>query len=61
MRRRHVTFRGVCADSQVALVATGTREFTSAAQAATTALKMLGYVMIAVVRYNFLFLQIKFH
>jgi len=42
MRRRHVTLRrGGRADSQVALVAT------------CAALKMFGYVVIAVVRYNF--------
>jgi len=52
MRRRHVTLRrGGRADSQVALVATCAGEFASAAQAA--ALKMFGYVVIAVVRYNF--------
>lgn len=55
MRRRHVTLRGGRADSQLALVATCTREFTPTAQAASAALKMLGYVMIAVVRYNFNF------
>lgn len=59
MRRCHVTLRGGRADSQVALVSTCTREFTPAAQAASTALKMLGYVMIAVVRYNFFILRIK--
>lgn len=55
MRRRHVTLRGGRAHSQVALVATRTREFTPAAQAAPAALKMLGYVMIAVVRCNFFY------
>lgn len=55
MRRRHVTLRGGRADSQVALVATCARELAPAAQATATALKVLGYVVIAVVRYKFIF------
>lgn len=52
MRRRHVTFRGVRVDSQVALVASCASEIASAAQTATSALEVFRYVMIAVVRYK---------
>lgn len=50
MGRRHVTLRGSRADSQVVLVTTCARELAPAGQATTTTLKMLGYVVIAVVR-----------
>lgn len=59
MRRRHVTLRGGRADSQVALVIPGTSEITPAAQSATSALEMVRYVMIAVVRCKFIFSQIS--
>jgi len=51
MRRCHVTLRrGSRADSQIALVTTCARELAPAAQATATALKMLSYVVIAIVR-----------
>jgi len=62
MRRSHVTLRGVCADSQVALVARGTSEIAPATQATTSALEMLRYVVITVVRCKFIFFSINlFH
>lgn len=60
MRRRHVTLRGVCADSQVAFIAPCTPEI--APQATTPALEMLRYVVITVVRCKLFFFPINlFH
>jgi len=55
MCRRHITLRCSCTDSQIALATSCTAKITPTAKATTTTLKMVRYMMIAIVRYKFIY------
>jgi len=57
MCRRHITLRCSCADSQIALVTSCAAKITPTAKATatTTTLEMIRYMMIAIVRYKFIY------